>query len=474
VIGKSAVLVMAAGLLAASGCTSSPACGDGAVNEGEDELTCCVDVGCSSGVCDAESMECVDPWALACPQLDGECSAEQPYVCDGELPSYNCGQCGCPEANSCFDSVCIADSAIDLQRTGPMIPDDLPLDEYFSFIDRNGTADAMSYEELVAALDAQLRADGRMNSLLLGETHGSEDEQSVARALLRDLHGLGWKLPEIGVEGATPILDVEPLSDIGIVGHNFDGNLTNDVHCADLEPRIAGGLNNESLYVQYSGSGHTTQEVCHHPMHWGICNLPHVSECATRTGKKSAVVILFDPDPWMWQIDRTLFWRLPAVSDKAAFEAEVDTNRRRWDQSMTVQEGLSASLDGRDITLRALRAEHTDNVFVVYFPRPTRPAYLHETYKAVWDQTQLQDFLVANTLHPRNCSVSWNLSPGEETLWMWCSSDAGYELNATVDGQTFEVTESNTTGPGSATSLRDSIPWNRVQGTTGSITLSGY
>jgi hypothetical protein len=54
-------------------------------------------------------------------------------------------------------------------------------------------------------------------------------------------------------------------------------------------------------------------------------------------------------------------------------------------------------------------------------------------------------------MQPGNCSTSWNLAPGEETLWLWCSTD-GFELTATIDGTTFEVTES-TFGPATSSSI---------------------
>lgn len=433
---------------------------------------------CEVGVCDEATATCVDPWTLSCPAVTNECSTELPYVCDGEPPSYDCGACGCPGSDTCFEAVCFGPAVIALEDTQPLIPDDLPTADYFAFIDRAMTADDMTFSELIDRLDSDFRGDRRMTALLLGETHGSEDEQAVGKAVLRELVARGWNIPEIAIEGEQPILDVEPLADIGIVGHNVVGDLTNVAHCNDVEPKVAGLLNDQSIYAMYSGSGHTSQEICHHNMHWSICDLPHVSECVTRAGRKAAVVILFDPDIWMWQIDRTLLWRSGTnLSDRAAFTAELEANLARWNDSFTAQtadRGDDATVEGRDVNVRVLPAEHADNVYIAYFPRPARPAYMHEVYRAVWNDPALQDFLVAHDMTPGRCSISWNLAPGEETFYLWCSRDDGFELTATVDGVSFDVVESETQGPGAATSLRQRIPSDRLTGSSDRLGVPGY
>ena len=455
---------LCAGLLAIAACGSGDpgsACGE-----------------CERGVCDEASATCVDPWLLSCPSQTNQCAADKPLVCDGNPPSYDCGQCGCPGAESCFEAVCFDPGVLALERTQPLVPDDLPTGEYFAFVDRAVTADGMTFAGLVDQLDARLRQDRRMTALLLGETHGSQDEQAVGKAVIRELSALGWNMPEIGVEGSDPILDVTPLEGIGIVGHNVPGDLTNIAHCADVEARVASTLNDQSIYIQYSGSGHTSQEICHHAMHWSICDVPHTSECVTRNGRKAAVVILFDPDIWMWQIDRTLLWRLgPKLSDRVAFEAELESNLARWRESFTAQArepAYDATLEGRDLNVRVIEAEHAADVYIAYFPRPARPAYMHEAYRAVWNDSTLQDFVVENDMTPGSCSVSWNLAPGQETLWLFCSNAAGFELQATVDGTSFELTESSTQGPGAAASLSVRIPRERVTGSTDTLAIPGY
>jgi hypothetical protein len=87
------LLVAAAALLAA--CDPPAVCGDGVVQAGEDELTCCVDVGCAFGVCEG-AAGCLDPWTLSCEGGGGggggggqACLAEGPWRCqEAASPAY--------------------------------------------------------------------------------------------------------------------------------------------------------------------------------------------------------------------------------------------------------------------------------------------------------------------------------------------------------------------------------------------------
>jgi hypothetical protein len=411
--------------------------------------------GCNTatGDCDPYTDDCGDPWLLVCPEATFECAQERPWVCDGEdgPPSYDCERCGCPEGASCAHGFCYPSETLALVRNQPgRLPEDLAVSDYFALLD-DAMGPALAYDELVAEVDRLLRLDARRAALLLGESHGSSDEQAVALQLVRDLAGRGWPMTDIGIElGGQPILDLAPIADLGISGHGIAGGLDNVAYCADALAGVGDRLNDERLYLQYTGSGHTSREICHHPQHWSICDLPHTAECVASAGRKAVTVVLFDPDPWLWLTDRTLLWRLePEFADPDRFGAELDAALAGWSESMAAQArdpAFDAETAGAAVNVRARRALHGDDAFVAYFPRPGRPAYLLETYRAVWGDAASRAFLRAHALTPPRCSISWNLTPGEERLYAWCQRD-GYELQATVDGSTFELLEASTSGP---------------------------
>lgn len=404
---------------------------------------------CESGVCNEDTDECVAPWQLTCPEVTGQCSSDQPYMCDSEgTPSYDCETCGCPTGFECEQSVCYEPSTLSLLKTDFGVPDDLPLDDYFKLYDMANESTGITYEEFLLEADALLRADARRTTILLGESHNSADEQAVGVAIMRDLKELGWPLQTLGLEGDAPgLLEPELYADIGLQAQAFGGSLTNDAHCQDaLAASTLTGLNHQGMHVQYTGSGHTSQEVCHFNANWSVCNFPHVAECVLSEGRKSLTVILLDPNPWLWQTDNVLFWRIDTLpDDPTGFEGRLDEVLTRWDQSFDAREKQTeydATVEGRDVNVRFVRSVNQDDVFFAYFPRPARPPYMSRSYRVMWDNPELQAKLIEHGIGPKRCSVSWNLTPGEERISMTCRRD-GYQVLGTLDGVSFELLSSS-------------------------------
>jgi hypothetical protein len=439
-------------VLLVAACSSQPAspadpCGDGVVQPGETSATCCLDAGCDRGVCDPDGKACVDPWVLECKGKEpGDCSPLRPYVCEGDLPpTYDCGTCGCPDGQTCDGGICLVREVLSLRRNERTIPRDLPIDDYFRFITETGSAEALPYAEALEEIARRMREDARRSALNLGESHSSPDEQAVALALVRAVARGGYRIETIGVEGGdTPILDAEPLAELGISPLPIKGNLTNDAYCKAVTSQVGDALNTDLVYVQFTGSGHTSQEACFHREHYAICQPPHAAECLARTGRKSLTVMLFDPDPWLTMTDNTLLWRAgERLPDEARFDAELDASLAAWTAwiaSQTKDARFDASAEGRDVNVRFVPSPRVDDVFIAYFPRPEREPFLLRSFRAVWSTPNLRAYLLEHAMRPQNCSISWDRSPGAETYWVYCSKD-DKKLTATVD-RMFRITES--------------------------------
>src|SRR5688572_1591141 len=98
-------------------------------------------VACSSqsdpGPSEDEARATAAPWTRDCSGIaSGKCGRAKPYVCKGASPpQYDCRRCGCPTGETCQAGVCLANDTISKQRKNRTIPDDLPADDYFRFVD---------------------------------------------------------------------------------------------------------------------------------------------------------------------------------------------------------------------------------------------------------------------------------------------------------------------------------------------------
>ncbi|MGI5862260.1 MAG: hypothetical protein ACOX6T_09405 [Myxococcales bacterium] len=425
-----------------SGCDP---CGNGVVDQGETSETCCLDAGCPEGACDPAAMRCVDPWLLDCPAgAPAACSAQKPWYCPASgLPVYDCGRCGCPEGRVCRERFCYEPEVLAAERDQRMPPLNLPLDRYFELYDWAMSEPAFTLAELAERLDASLRSDARQVGLLLGESHNSEDEQAVGVQVIRDLLEAGWSVSELGIEThGSPILDPALIADTGVRTAEIEGDLTNDAYCAAARANVRNKLNRTSgVYLQYTGSGHTSREMAYHEANWFISRVPHTAECIAREGRKATTVVLFDPEVWLVLTDQVLLWRLgDAYPSEQAVGDALDETVARWRLTMGAQARepqFDAQASGRAVNVRIVAAR-TPGVFFAYFPRPGRPAYFVEGFRALWQVSEIRALILANGIKPGNCSIAWDLTPGEEMLEFSCGNDA-LRIHAAVDGRSFEV-----------------------------------
>ena len=80
-------------------------------------------------------------------------------------------------------------------------------------------------------LDPRLREDARVVALIIGESHGSEDEQAVGIQLIRDV-AADWNITELGIEdNGTPLIDPGLVADLGITHQSIAGDFTNVSYC---------------------------------------------------------------------------------------------------------------------------------------------------------------------------------------------------------------------------------------------------
>ncbi len=441
-------VILALGLVVFA-CTASSPEDAGPSEEEQRVATCTSDADCQRGVCDTAAKKCVDPWVLECAGITaGKCSPHKPYVCQkNKAPTYDCGRCGCPAGESCRSGVCLANDTIARQRQDRTIPDHLPAGEYFRFLDEMVTEPALPYDRGADDIVDRFRADSRRVVLNLGESHSSKDEQAVGLQLVRDLVLAGFPAKTIGVEGGTtPILDATPLADLGIRPLPISGDLTNVAYCAAAKREAAPLSNTRGIYVQYTGSGHTSQEPCHHVQHYPICASPHTADCVASIGRLAVTVILFDANQWLTTIDRTLLWRSsPKLPDVAAFEAELGTSLAAWKDHVALQRSdadFDATVSNRRVNVRFVQSPRFDDVVIAYFPRPGREPFLLRSFMAVWQKPDLRDFLLKNDIRPTNCSISWTSRADGSAYDVWCSK-AGRELSAGVSAD-FVVVRSAT------------------------------
>jgi hypothetical protein len=424
-------------------------CGDGKKDPGEDHITCCVDAGCDSGICLPDIMACVDPWLIDCPDAETSCSTNQPWQCqpDDLLPQYNCGACGCPSGEECRHQICYLNGVADMIRSDPLLPGNYPLDEYFEFFEWAISAEAMTFAEFSDLLDDLLHEDARRVAIVMGETHGSPNEQMVAIQLMRDIQNNGWNIFELGIENnSSPLIEPELLEDLNLSIESISGNLTNVSYCDAAKEKVSSKLNYlDGIYLQYTGSGHTSKETAHHRTLWTICSFPHTTECVLTENRLAINVILFDPFHWCMQIDRALAWELyyNFPTERDGITEYLDQTIARWHQTMDAQVAdplYNAVVNGEQVNVRLVQSQFYENIFIAYLPRPQHPAYIMEGYRALWQDPTIQDFLFTNEISPARCSMQWQILPEETILTFFCNNGDN-SMQATVNGETFTITE---------------------------------
>ncbi|MBU1411362.1 hypothetical protein KKD52_12230, partial [Myxococcota bacterium] len=445
--GDGRLLCTAACGLDESACEANGYCGDGILQaDHETSGTCCADAGCPAGICDPEENVCRLPWELECATMDGTCGSELPWRCEAPAGVYDCGGCGCPGDEVCTHEVCYLPEVLSLARQQNLLPE-LPLDDYFLFLDFAASAGAMGYAEFLAHVRLQLTEDPRRVALLFGESHNSPDEQAIALQLLADLQSgeAPWDITGVGMENnGSPLVADEDLALVGLSSTGISGDLTNTSYCNAAVTATADlPTNDGGLYVQYMGSGHVTRETAPWDMHWKVVSFPHVAECLLRESRKSLTVLLFDPLVWLIQTDVAMLWQLnDQFTDRDFITAYLVEANDTWEghvSSPGTNTDFDASFMGQALNVRFIPGLNPD-VYFAYLPRPERTAWFLRSYQVLWSEPVIQDYFFTNGMVPGNCSISWDMTPGAERLSYWCTKDT-LEFTATLNGITFEILE---------------------------------
>ncbi|MGM0596910.1 MAG: hypothetical protein ACQES9_07710 [Myxococcota bacterium] len=437
-------------LIDLSQCEAAGRCGDGIVNGDETPESCCEDTGCESGICSTSGEGCVDAWIPDCPQSDS-CSDNQPWFCvDNSPPVYNCSNCGCSGDLICHQDICYEQTEIDNQRQNQILPMDQPLDWYFQLIDKIMDPTALTYDEFYQLATELLNADSRYTAVIMGESHGSADEQAVHMQLMLDLSAAGWEITGLGLEdNGGALLDATKTEELGFNTNTIPGDLSNTSYCEAATQATTDTLNTEEgIYLQYTGSGHTSRETSFWDMHWGISELPHTAECVLQVSRKALVLIAFDPDIWMTLTDQILMWRVGnSYSDsRQAVTSKLEQIITRWDSSFSNLQKESAydtNLYDLDTNIRIIPGISRGDVWFAFIPRPNQEPWLTKGFQILWSDPDIQDFLWNNSIEPGNCSVSWNFTPGEELLTYHCSKDSN-QLEAQVDPILWQILDYTT------------------------------
>ncbi len=428
-------------------CEADGWCGDGVLQpDFETPETCCADAGCPQGVCVPEENACRLPWELECATMDGSCGAELPWRCEAPAGTYDCAGCGCPGDEVCTHEVCYDPEVLAMARQQNLLPE-LELNQYFLLLGYGMSAAGMGYADFLAHVRLQLTEDPRRVALLLGESHNSPDEQAIALQLLADLQAGDdpWEITGVGMENnGSPLVSDEDLARVGLTSTGISGDLTNTSYC-DAAVAATADLptNDGGLYVQYMGSGHVTRETAPWDMHWKVVSFPHVAECLLRESRKSLTVILFDPLVWLIQTDVAMLWQLnDQFTDRDFITDYLAEANFSWESHIASQDhftGFDAVFMGQALNVRFIPGMNP-GVFYAYLPRPGRAAWFLRSYQVLWSVPEIQDYFFTNGMVPGNCSISWDMSPGAERLYYWCTKNT-LEFTATLDGATFELLE---------------------------------
>jgi hypothetical protein len=408
------VVVLALG---ASACPPpDPVCGDGVVEAGEDESTCCEDTGCSFGACNAATSACEDPWADDCAGLE-ECLFDGPYVCrDLEPPGYDCGTCGCPGDERCEGGACFTVQDLAGVRDDADIPPDLPIDEYFAFIDELSRA-PLTLGEVAEAIALRTRADRRASAVVIGSIRTSPDELAAATKLTQALVAQGLPAAETELAAAVDACDlVAPIADDSTADERVD------------------------VLVVPADVAH--REVCARQAMFPACALPTASDCLLSAGRRPATVMLIDHVALLARVDRVLLGRA-ANNPPGEVLFQLDLVINRWRQSVDTLGTPAAHAVELASGERYLRGDFARDDPAMWWlalvGRGASPWGLLG-YRALWNDSVTQAFLTDNDLTGRDCT--WEVAEPEMA---YTCDDGTARIEATIDTDTLAILDVTTT-----------------------------
>lgn len=408
-----ALLLVVLMCAAAVGCPEEqPSCGDGAVDPGEDEASCCLDVGCSLGSCDAPGEDsapaCVLPWEYPCARHGGQCLEGSPLRCsDGpDRPSYDCATCGCGDADACVEGICYDAATRGAARDLDGVPDDLDFDDYLAVPLALRAADAVSIATAAATHQGEPPLDPRRNTFIVGWDPRSPGLDAVAGAWLESL-----------------------------------GVATAPRHDDDCSPGQA--LWPDGASISVVPPDRAARVTCDWPGMFIDCVLPTNADCALGAGFQSETAVFLDLDVVLDDADLAMLIRAgraaPSLRDAALVQA-----LGAWSNASTTvgaQPGLAVA--GRYAAAYPSADPHV--TWVLLNARSTAALRL-ESYRAVWSDPPSQQFLVDHSMQTRECTFTIEqVAPGAvpDTVTMVCEN-AGATLTAVIETAGFSIVDVST------------------------------
>ncbi|HEY4223945.1 MAG TPA: hypothetical protein VGO62_21465 [Myxococcota bacterium] len=408
-----AMAVACACIGVAAACPSAPVCGNGVVEEGESETTCCADTGCAFGACSNANGPgaCVPPWVSSCSgaAVDaGGCSGS--YVCSGssDAPAFDCATCGCDNGASCTDNVCVDAVTRGDEPGSDTIADDLDLDAYTKlYTDFEGQRQPDTLAALAAQMKASMHADSRIDTIVLGAD----------------------------VDADTDLIEsaIEPVLALG-APHTLERPA-----CDDLGAAASAGLLPGTFVVAHVDDDKAERVTCPIPATYPSCALPMASDCVVASGRFAETLIVVDMAVALDKIDALMVVR-------AGFEVpgRVQTVLDQGASHFAVARGLlenasNLTVDGRNAGSYAT-GDPLVHFVVISAPASAQPRRI-ESFRALWLEPGTQDFMVQNDILPVDCTYEF-----ADVISVHCET-GGASVDATVSASTFQLLDHTTSGP---------------------------
>ena len=395
-----------------AGCPPPPVavCGNGVVEAGETEGTCCTDVGCAFGACAPDGRGCAMPWD-AC--AAGSCAGAYACVADGP-PSYDCAQCGCPGADACYEGVCYDAATRSSERTDPTVSTSLDLPAYVRFLTDFAAAAAIVAGDngpvLFADVIAQevtpaVHADPRHTVLIVGAQQGA------------DVFGV--------IDGLLSGIGIAPTADLDHPA----------APCTDVAAAAAAGLAPDTFVVARVDDEDAGAFTCAYDTTFPRCDLPQTAECVLRAGRIPITVVVVDLKVTLPQMDEQLLLRC-GREPQALVGTFLDEAVDRFTAAAAIIPNQGARAIGTRVGETVTVGD--GELFVVLADFDAKP-FRTGAFRTLWRDATAQQFLVDHALTPRDCAFTVDAN----TVSIHCAA-GGASLDATVDAGDFTLVDVTT------------------------------
>jgi hypothetical protein len=388
-------------------------CPNTIAEDGENQVSCCRDVGCDFGFCAGEPNtpgECREAWEQQCidalaTDADGPPSCIGPLVCGASaasVPSYDCTACPCPGSDACYEGVCTDADTRNRERFDDVVADDLLPEEYGAFFRMLATLDSIPVAEAALLASADIARDSRTTIVVAGAdpAMNTTDLDTVVRALLVETPFAFTQRLDLRDRAADVCAEVQSSSSTGLLPVTF-----------------------VAAFVPDDGASRAT---CEFPGTFARCDVPVAADCAATAGRIAYPVVIVDQIVALKELDHALLLRAglapPDVRDSfltqslGVFASAVDI--------FPLQEGFrvanrfgAAFVDGERKVTWILLADPN-----------ARPDHL-TGYRLVWNDPPSQQYLIAHDIQARDCAFDVL----DDGLLLITCDNAGFRLTATVD-----------------------------------------